>query len=201
MNKNKIFPVLALILGIAEIVLILSSWLATAAEPERTIRSLLSSEGVRWFFSHFTESLASPFLVWLLLSSIAYGVLRHSGLLKAVRSPHGLDYPKRFALRIVIFELVLFTSTILALTIAPHAVLLSITGELFPSSFSNSIVPLICFIVCVCSASYGVMSGSLRSLQALFYSLTIGVTYTKSLWFLYILAVQLYNSVIFVFRL
>lgn len=200
MNNNKIFPILALILGIAEITLVLLSWLITAAIPELTIRSLLSSEGVRWFFAHFTENLASPWLVWLLLLSLAYGSLRHSGLLKAIRTIHTLDYPKRFALRLVAMELFLFIGIILSLTIAPHAVLLSITGDLFPSSFSVSIIPITCFMSCVCSASYGMMSGSLRSLQAVFYCLTIGITYTKPLWLLYILFVQLYCSMTFVFR-
>ena len=59
----------ALSLALAEVMLILVSWLLTAAVPEASMRSLLSSEGIRWFFGHFSDNLATPVLVWLLLVS------------------------------------------------------------------------------------------------------------------------------------
>lgn len=201
MKKELVFSVCALVIGILQIVVILVSWLITAAMPDVFMRSLLSNEGVRWFFGHFTENLATPFLVWLLLLSIAYGSLRYSGLLQAIMNPKSLDYPKHFALNLVIFELVSFTIVLILLTVIPHAILLSVTGCLFPSSFSNSIIPIICFCICFCSVSYGKMCGSLNSLQSIFHSLTIGVTYSKQLWLLYVLGAELYSSIRFVFEL
>ena len=43
----------ALLLGVGQVVLILTSWLLTAAMPENFPRSLLSDEGIRWFFGRF----------------------------------------------------------------------------------------------------------------------------------------------------
>ena len=68
------------LLILAQIVLVLASWLITAAMPDVFPRSLLSTEGIRWFFGTFTANLQSPWLVWLLLISIAWGTLRASGL-------------------------------------------------------------------------------------------------------------------------
>ena len=69
------------LLILAQIALVLVSWLITAAMPDVFPRSLLSPEGIRWFFGTFTANLQSPWLVWLLLISIAWGTLRASGLL------------------------------------------------------------------------------------------------------------------------
>lgn len=201
MNINKIYSYVALALGILQMAVILVSWLITAAMPEMAVRSLLSSEGIRWFFGHFTENLTTPVLVWLLLASISYGSLRQSGLFAALISPKSLDYAKRFALHLVIFEFVLIVVVLLLLTVMPHAILLGITGHLFPSSFSSSIIPTVCFSICVFSVSFGLMSGSLRSVQSVFSNLTIGITQSKPLWLIYVLGAELYALIRFVFEL
>lgn len=72
------------LLILAQIVLVLASWLITAAMPDVFPRSLLSPEGIRWFFGTFTANLQSHWLVWLLLISIAWGTLRASGLLNTI---------------------------------------------------------------------------------------------------------------------
>ena len=78
---SKICGYAMFLLILAQIVLVLASWLITAAMPDVFPRSLLSPEGIRWFFGTFTANLQSPWLVWLLLISIAWGTLRASGLL------------------------------------------------------------------------------------------------------------------------
>ena len=82
-------------------ILILASWLWTAARPESDVRSLLSSVGIRWFFGTFADNEASVLLVWLLLLSIAWGTFLQSGMAEAVRNifhlqPHQLS-SSRFA--------------------------------------------------------------------------------------------------------
>ena len=57
---------------IAEIILILLSWILSAACVEG-VRSLLSGEGVRWFVGDFARMMASPLLVWLILLLMAIG--------------------------------------------------------------------------------------------------------------------------------
>ena len=63
---KRLLAYLVLALALAEVVLVLASWLLSATMAGN-VRSLLSSEGVRWFFGGFTTMLASPWLVWLVL--------------------------------------------------------------------------------------------------------------------------------------
>ena len=56
----------ALLLVVAELLLVLLSWLLSAMMTEG-VRSMLSSEGIRWFFGSFSEVVQTPLLVWLLL--------------------------------------------------------------------------------------------------------------------------------------
>lgn len=101
MKKMKVFSYLALGLGVAQILLMLTSWLLTAAMPEDYNRSLLSSEGIRWFFGQFQDHLASPVLVWLVLGGIAYGAFCRSGIVHYKPD----EYRQRFAMGVASFEL------------------------------------------------------------------------------------------------
>lgn len=197
---------LAIALGALQIVLILVSWLIAAAWPESNVRSLLSSEGIRWFFAHFTDNLLTSLLVWILLLSMAIGALHESRLwqatLRLLNISHD-DKPLKFrqmlALRVVGMEVAIYIIIMCLLTMVPHAVLLSVTGELFPSSFSASIVPTICFMLCLCSATYGYMAGELTSLKDIVQAMTVGIGQIGEVWLLYIFGVQLYFSLCFVF--
>lgn len=196
---TRTIAIIALILGISQLALILISWGISAAVPDVHIHSLISSEGIRWFFGNFTQNLATPLLVWLLLGSVAYGALLECGLAHAFAHPNRLTYRELFALRVVYIIIGVYVLVVLLLTVVPHAVLLSVTGSLFPSSFSDSIVAIICFGVSLVSVIYGKMSGRLQNLVDVFSALTIGITYTLPLWLLYILAAELYYSILFVF--
>ena len=66
---------LCLSVVIAETLLVILSWLLSAMRVEG-VRSLLSSEGIRWFFSSFNDLIASPVLVWFLLLLCAFGCLQ-----------------------------------------------------------------------------------------------------------------------------
>ena len=126
------------LLILAQIVLVLASWLITAAMPDVFPRSLLSPEGIRWFFGTFTANLQSPWLVWLLLISIAWGTLRASGLLNY---DHKV-YRQRNALRLVCLEFVLFTGVMLLLTLIPHAILLNVMEDMPPAVFPEASCPI-----------------------------------------------------------
>ena len=196
--KNKILTLSALTLCIVQMLVILVSWLITAAMPDAPLRSLLSSEGIRWFFGHLTENQLTPLLAWMLFIVIAYGAMRKSGLLHAVRVMGKVDFRQKFALRIVIFEVILFFGVMLLLTSVPHAILLSVTGNLFPSSFSQSLIPCLSFACVVFSISYGVISGSFHSLSDVFKSFTAQIPALAPLLIVYILAAQLFYSLKFI---
>ncbi len=73
-NVYRLLPVTAGVLVLAQLLLMLVSWIWSAAVPASGVRSMLSSEGIRWFFGHFAEMLATPLLVWILLLAAAYGL-------------------------------------------------------------------------------------------------------------------------------
>ena len=195
--KSKICAYAMLLLALAQIVLVLLSWLITAAMPEAFPRSMLSPEGIRWFFGSFTENMASPWLVGLLLICIAWGTLQTSGLL---HFDHTI-YRHRNALRLVLIELVLFVAVILLLTVVPHAILLNVMGGIEASSFSRSILPYICFAVIVMSLSFGAVSNRLQGIEAMGESLSEGIRMAAPYFVIYILANQLYSSIEYLFRI
>lgn len=198
--KSKI----AFSLVVAELLLVILSWLLSATRLEG-VRSLLSSEGVRWFFGSFTEMVASPLLVWLLLGLCAWGCLQRSGLLTF--SPFHLftfsplTYRDKVAMRVSLVFLVLYLIVIALLTLAPHAILLSATGSLFPSAFSRSLVPIVCFGLCLVSLVFGLISGRLHGLADILEALCTGIAQGASLIIIYLFAIQLYESLRFVFNL
>ncbi len=195
MKISKLLAWASLLLGAAQVVLVLASWLLTAAMPDSFPRSLLSAEGIRWFFGRFVGNVESPLLVWLLLFSFAYGAMRRSGILRYDAS----EYRQRIAMRLALFEGFLFVLLMLALVLAPHAMLLNVMGGLFPSSFSASIVPYCCFALLAMSVSFGVMSDRMKGVESVYEALVAGMGKTGGLLLLYVVGAQLYHSVVFLF--
>ena len=192
--KGSRFGVLMLLLLIAEVVLILLSWILSAMRVDG-VRSMLSGEGVRWFFGNFASMVASPWLAWLLLLLVALGCLQKSGL---IRQPH-TSYRDRMALRLTFVFLVLYVGVCFSLTAIPHAVLLSSTGSLFPSPFSRSIIPILSFGIILVSVSFGLVSGRFQTLADVLDTLSFGCRKGAPLFIFYILLIQLYESLRFVF--
>ena len=195
---KRLLAYLVLALALAEVVLVLASWLLSATMAGN-VRSLLSSEGVRWFFGGFTAMLASPWLVWLVLLAIAGGCLWQSGIV-SIRLPlSSLHYRQRVALRTALILMLIYAAAVLALTLVPHAVLLSATGRLFPSPFSRAFVPIVSFGVLLVSVAYGWASGSFRSIASIVSAMSTGIAAAAPLFILYVVFVQFYESLRFVF--
>ncbi len=190
---KKIAVYTATVLCLAQIVLVLASWLITAAMPEYFAHSLLSSEGIRWFFGGFVNRLASTYLVWLMLASMTYGAVKECGIFSLAME----EYRQRVALRLVIAEFVLFVVILLVLTFSPHAILVNSLGELFPSPFSRSLVPYVCFAIIVMSLTFGWMSEHLKGLEAFFDAMSVGLRIASPVFLLYVLAVQFFCSVVY----
>ena len=193
-GKDSRLGMLMLLLLLAEAMLILISWIFSAMRVDG-VRSLLSGEGVRWFFGNFTSMVASPWLACLVLMLVALGCLQKSGLFSR---PH-TSYRDRMALRLTWVILVLYVGVVLLLTAVPHAVLLSSTGSLFPSPFSRSIVPILSFGIILISLSFGLVSGRFQTLTDVLNALSFGCRKGAPLFIFYILLIQLYESLMFVF--
>lgn len=191
-------------MAILELMLIFLSWILSSVFTGLGIRTLISSEGIRWMLGNFTDNLSGSLLVWLILAGMAWGTVRRSGVDKTVCklfASAGTTYRERLAFAIMAAELLLVVIVMLLLTCMPQATLLSATGNLFPSSFSRSIVAVVCFVVIVLSATFGLVTGSVKSLADMAECLVAGCRSVSSLIVLYVFANQLYFSVAYVFFL
>ena len=195
---QKGLGVVALSLLLAEIALILVSWLLSATMMEG-VRSMLSSEGVRWFVGGFSNMLTSPLLVWFILLLSALGSFQRSGAASLFVSRSLFTYREKTALRVSLVFLIIYCGVIALLTLLPHAILLSATGSLFPSAFSRSLVPLIAFGICLFSVTFGVMSGRVKTLPDILEILSYGIQKGAPFFIIYILLMQFYQSLRFVF--
>ena len=175
-RNNKIYGVIALLLVAAQLLAVIGSWLVAAAMPQAAMRSLI-------------------------LGAIAWGTVDRSRVVGALRNLKQLDYRQRFALRLVAAEAVGVAVVLLLLTAVPHAILLGVTGHLFPSSFSQGFIPTVCFCLTLFAVTYGMMSGTLRGTGGVFNALTAGFVQWRFVWPLYILSVQLWFSLKFILLL
>ena len=205
MRKERLESIagwIAVVLMALQLLLILLSWILDASSSSPSINSLLSEEGIRWFIGQYTFFLTTPVLLWLLLLSIAWGSYRESGMGTVIRMMthrKKVSFRQRFSLRVSVIICLLLIILVVLLTAVPHAILLRSTGHLFPSSFSKAIIPIIAFIITVVSVSYAIMIGKVKTVGALMHTLTVGIEDALPLFIIYIFAMQLVQSIIFVF--
>lgn len=150
--------------------LVIGSWLLSAALPDANVNSLLSVTGVRWLFNHFTSMLATPFLVWSILVCMACSAMYESGYFRVIHllvcSHVRLSRRQLFALRVSV-GIVVVEMIVLGLLFLPkHAILLSVTGDIWTGGLRESILPSVCFIMVSGSLTYGMLSGTLQSIEA-----------------------------------
>ncbi len=197
--KIRLYSHIALLLLVLQLLVVLGSWIISATIPETNMHSLISSEGLRWYSSNFVDMMASPLLIWIMLLSMAYGCMRGSGLLSVFARGYRMTYRERTAFIFMLFVAVAYILALLSVTVMPRAILLSASGNLWPSPFSVALVPILTVGICLFSIVYGIVAGSFHSVSDVFTSLSSGLTKSTPLVLLYMLAIQLYYSVCFVF--
>ncbi|MBF1438170.1 MAG: AbgT family transporter [Prevotella nanceiensis] len=195
-NLNIAFITCSLLL--LQIMVVILSWMIKTIYPDFNGRSLLSGEGVRWFLGNFTNNVASNILVWIILIGLSWGAIHASHILQVFKRSHTLSYRERLGFRVVLIEIMIWFIVIVLLSFIPHAAMLSITGQLFPSSFSKSIVPLIAFIALFSSITYGLIIGRLRKGNLIIEALSNGIKQIAPYIIIYIILVQLIYSIKFV---
>ena len=213
--RNKL-GYIVLVLLVSQLALILLSWLVTAAFPELPMRSVLSSEGIRWFFGSFVSNQLSPLLIYFIMAVMAVGACVRSRLYDALRETlsntrsslttssnhqHKVHYREKVGLRIALVEFIVYVIIMILLTAVPHAILLSVTGQLFPSSFSSSFIPSLSLIIIIMSLTYGVASGTIDSVAKMHKILVGGLEVGSKLVPTYVVGIQLYMSIRYVFIL
>ena len=213
--RNKL-GYIVLVLLVSQLALILLSWLVTAAFPELPMRSVLSSEGIRWFFGSFVSNQLSPLLIYFIMAGMGGGACVRSRLYDALRETlsntrsslttssnhqHKVHYREKVGLRIALVEFIVYVIIMILLTAIPHAILLSVTGQLFPSSFSSSFIPSLSLIIIIMSLTYGVASGTIDSVAKMHKVLVGGLEVGSRLVPTYVVGIQLYMSIKYVFIL
>lgn len=193
MQIKRLLPPVVLALVVAQLLLMLVSWILSAAQPTGGVRSMLSGEGIRWFLGHYADVLATPVLVWLLLLAMAYGSITQSVRL------HAKSYRESRARLITLLFLLAWLVAVLLMTVVPHAVLLSADGSLWPSPFSSALVPLVALGLTTAGIVYGMVSARFTTLSDVCESLSYGIRCAAPWLLLYVLATQLYYSLCFVF--
>ncbi len=202
--KNSVVAWVAALLILLELVLVLSSWVLSAMMTW-PIHSLLSSEGIRWFLGNAHEMILSPVLVWILLSAIAYGLFVESGLglhADGRREKVGLRTDgrrERMGRRVASIVLLIYVVIIISLVAVPHAILLSATGSLFPSPFSRALVPMIALGLIISSVAYGLTVRTLVSFSTIIAAAQKGLASAAPVLLIYILFIQFYESLCYVF--
>ena len=195
-DVKRYLPHIAFLLLAAQLLLMLTSWLLSAANPTGGVRSLLSSEGLRWYLGRFSEVLGTPLLLCLLLLMMAYGCLKCCGILHYKSS-----YRQKRALAITLILLVTYVAAIGLLALIPHAILLSATGLLWPSPFSAAALPLLALGTTLLSVVYGYVAGNFRTMADVYQSLLDGIRCGAPLLLFYVLLGQLYYSLQFIWPL
>lgn len=192
---------LSLVVIVAQVLLVVVSWILTAAKPDIPMRSILGSDGLRWLFGTFVENISSAGLVWMLLFGVALGLLAESNLPRALRYYHKTTGYERMALFVVLWEVVAIIVAVVLLAFVPHAVLLSALGTLLPSSFSASAFPIFAFTLSIAALTYGSITGAFRSVVSVFVAMSDGVGTLSPLMVLYALGMEFYCSLVWVFSL
>ena len=95
--------------------------------------------------------------------------------------------------------LCVITAIVIMLAFVPHAVLLGVSGNLYPSAFSAAAIPILAFTITFISIIYGIVSGSYDNTNNAVKSLYAGFSALAPLFPIYILAMQLYKTITFVF--
>lgn len=191
---KKMISIVTVALVVAWCLLVILSWLLSATMVEG-VRSMLTSEGIRWFLGHAADELCRPLLAWLLMGAMAWGCLKRSRLLTSdERNIH-----RKAGLRVAALLLLLCVGGVLLLTALPHAVLLSATGTLWHSPFSHALVPMLCFTVALCAIGYGLVVRSFTSVADIVYALVGGLADAAPILLLYMLATPFFASLCYVF--
>lgn len=190
---KRSLPYIALTLAVGELLLVMGSWILSAALPMSGIRSMLSGEGIRFFLGHFADLLATPLLVWLLLLAMAYGIVLRSGVISGARS-----FRSSRARLIALLFAAAYLAVVLLMALVPHAVLLSASGTLWPSPFSASLVPLTAFGLAMVAAVYGIVAGTITSLTDIYESFVDGLRRAAALLPICLLLVLICESLRFI---
>ncbi|MBR4387623.1 MAG: AbgT family transporter [Prevotella sp.] len=199
---DRIGGILCLVLLMLQLAVFLLSWIISTTNPDIHVRSLLGGEGIRWFFGHFMAIIGGYGAAWLIVILIACGAVAESGIWPTIRSwtkKDPLSYRQKYALRCSVVALLFFIAVLVVLTCTKEAVLVSAAGNLFPSSFSKAIVPILSFILTAIALLFGSLSAQFHHIGDAFHALYVGPQRGAPIFVIYIFVCQLIASLAWAF--
>ena len=196
---KRLCAILSITLLVLQVLIVPASWIISAVAPSSGVHSLISEGGIRWLVGQYSDNVSTSVLVYIIIAFISYNMFVNSGLLSAIISKAKLSMQQKFALRVMAVVLILFITALAYLTITPHAVLLSALGTITPNSYLDSFVIMLILGVCIMSLTYGMVTGRYASFVDAYGAAASGVATTAPLVIVYLLAAELYCSVVWVF--
>lgn len=187
------FSYVWLLLLIAEAALVFVSWLLSTMMTDG-VRSLLSAEGIRWFVGDYLNIVSHRSVICIILFFMSIWVFY-----KTKMSMSSQNFREYFAFRVAVIVLLLYIGVFVALTVMPHAILLSATGELYNSPFSRAIVPAAFFGLLLLSAVYRLVLKGTASINELFWDVTQGISISAPILIIWMVFLHLYASYHYVF--
>lgn len=163
---------------VAQFAVVLFSWLLSATSTGSSVRSLLSAEGLRWFWGTVLDGMSSPLLASLLLVAMTTGAAGGCGLWSSVRtalSGGRQTYRHHVALAVSLTLIVLLLAAYAAAGLAPHALLSGVTGSLWISPFLAGLLPAVCIAVMLGAIAYGFQTGTLTGVDDAFHPFVRGL--------------------------
>ena len=196
---KRLCAILSITLLVLQVLIVPASWIISAVAPSSGVHSLISEGGIRWLVGQYSDNVSTSVLVYIIIAFISYNMFVNSGLLSAIISKAKLSMQQKFALRVMAVVLILFITALADRTLTPHAVLLSALGTITPNSYLDSFVIMLILGVCIMSLTYGMVTGRYASFVDAYGAAASGVATTAPLVIVYLLAAELYCSVVWVF--
>jgi p-aminobenzoyl-glutamate transporter AbgT len=170
MNDKRAYYYPAIAYTFLLIAVWLLSWLSGMVEAfvgaKSGIESLVSAEGVRWAVRSSMKSLNEVPWGTIILVIIILGLLRGSGLKKALdglHNPTKLTLNQKRALLFALLALLCSAAILFVSVMSPWNLLLGVTGRLSSSPFMHGWLLLFFFNTLFISMAYGFIYGNYRS--------------------------------------
>ncbi|MCR5819573.1 MAG: AbgT family transporter [Bacteroidaceae bacterium] len=184
------------------LLLILGSWVLSMVGV--SVNNIISSEGLRWFFRQRFVPLETQVISVVLLIMICLGAITDSGLWKDLcllvnRNQRPLNMRQRRALFAVLVLLIFSIFAFIFLIMSPSAILLSVTGHLWPSPFFDGIIRGFVINILFLSIVYGISSGHMRTFSQTLSLLYIGIIKFAPWIIVTLLSLSLYSLCLYVF--
>lgn len=178
--------------------LFLGSWFVSALQLDGIeIRSLLSSEGLRWVFCHYADGINVHIVLW-----IVYGVMLKTLYHFLLPLKYDLSELKVKLSFIVCTPLLIAGLGLLTLiAFIPHAILRSISGSVIDSVSAPGMVSYLLLLLSSVGLLFGLLSGKIESLTVAVKQFMKDSSLLVSLLVSYFILAQVWNLIKYVFIL